>query len=110
MSEEIFNNLSDSLNEAGEILRGETKEFRQFSRTRPLAKKSSNLLAVCAVSDDDDLIPGKLYRVQALPSGNFSLKDEIGETVICDASDFIVVEFQPAVEKRIRKIFDLVPA
>jgi hypothetical protein len=108
VSEEVFKTLSNSLNEAGEILRGETKEFRQFTRTRPPSAKSTNLLAVCAVSDDEDLIPGKLYRVKVLPSGNLSLKDESGETVICDPSDFIIVEFQPAVEKRIRKIFDRV--
>ena len=108
MSEEVFKSLSGSLSEAGEILRGETKEFREFDRVRGASKKSATALAVCGVSDDDDLISGKLYRVKILPSGNISVRDESGETVVCDASDFIVVEFKPAIEKRIRKIFDRV--
>lgn len=104
MSKEVFRSLAGSLNEAGEILSGKTKEFRHFVRTRPTKGKSVSALAICVVSDDEDLIPGKLYSVCILPSGKVTVKDESGETVICDPSDFILVEFQPAVERRIRKL------
>lgn len=104
VSEKVFNSLSQSLREAGEIMRGETKDFREFTRTRPAKGDRASALAIAVISDDEDLIPGKLYSVRILPSGNIAAKDESGETVICDPSDFILVEFQPAVEREIRKI------
>ena len=110
MSEKVFNSLSASLREAGEILRGETKDFRQFAEPRPAKSKKVLALAICAVSDDEDLVPAKLYSVCILPSGNITVKDESGETVICDPSDFILVEFKPAVERRIRKLVEPVGA
>ena len=106
MSKKVFKSFSASLKEAREILRGETKDFRQFTEPRPAKSKKVMALAICAVSDDEDLVPGKLYSVYILPSGNITVKDENGETVICDASDFILVEFKPAVERRIRKLVD----
>lgn len=104
MSEKVFKSIAGSLREAGEILRGETKDFRQFVKTRPESAGSVSTLAICTVSDDDDLITGKLYNVNVLPSGKIAVRDESNEIVICDGADFILVEFQPAVERRIRKL------
>lgn len=108
MSEKVFNSLAGSLREAGKILSGETKEFRQFVRKRPINTKPISALAICTVADDEELIAGKLYTVNVMPASKITVKDESGETVICDASDFILVEFKPAVELRIRKIVGVV--
>lgn len=104
MSAKVFKSLFQSLTEAGEILRGESKDFRQFTRTRPAKRSSTTVLAICVVTDDEDLIAGKVYSVQLLPSDRIAVKDESGETVICDTGDFLLVKFQPSVEKKIRKI------
>lgn len=110
MSEEVFKSLSESLNEAGEILRGETIGHREFVRQISPVQRSTKALAICAVSDDEDLIRGKLYRVKILASGKITVKDESGEAVLCDPSDFVLVKFQPAVARRIGKILDGVAA
>ena len=108
MSESIFNSLAGSLHEASEILLGDNTEFRKFVRARPNETKIVSALAVCMVTDDEELIPGKLYNVCVLPSGKITVKDECGETLICDSKDFVLLKFQPALEKRIKKIVDLV--
>lgn len=108
MSEEVFKSLSESLSEAGEILRGEEKGHREFVRQITRIRKSATALAICAVTDDEDLIPGKLYWVKVLGNGKIAVKDESRETVLCDPSDFVLVKFEPAVARRIGKILDSV--
>jgi hypothetical protein len=110
MSEKVFKSIAGSLREAGEILRGETKDYRQFIKSRSSAGGPVSALAICAASDEDELIPGKLYTVNILPSGRITVRDESGETVICGPNDFILVEFQPDLERRIRKLVNPVTA
>ena len=75
MSEKVFNSLAGSPREAGKILSGETKEFRQFARERPLNTKPVCALAICTVTDDEELIAGKLYAVNVIPVGKITVKD-----------------------------------
>jgi hypothetical protein len=63
MSSKQFESLSQSLNEAGKILRGEEKPSRKFIFER---KSKSNqpqkALAICLETDDETLlIRGKVY-------------------------------------------------
>ena len=45
-------------------------------------------MATCLISDDDYFVFGKKYLIRLLPTGRIAVKDENGETVICDKKDF----------------------
>lgn len=103
MSAKVFNSLMKSIEEAGGILRGEVTDYRSFSVEGPSRRNPQAALAIF-VGDDDELINGKIYNVQILSNGSVTVKDEDGETTICDKEDFLPVRFDPKVEKRIRQL------
>jgi hypothetical protein len=105
MSKEVFNSLSKSLSEAGDILRGKIEPSRVFTYERSDAQpKPEKFLAVCIDTDDAELfIPGKIYEVKLL-STRYSVKDESGETVLCPTDAFLPLKFQAQVEKKIRAV------
>ena len=105
MSQEVFDSLSQSLKEAGAILRGETDDYREFKKESEPQKRESNALAVCVETDDADLlIVGKIYVIKILNDKRIAVTDESGETVICPKDDFLIVEFQPKIEKKLREL------
>ncbi len=105
MSQKVFDSLSQSLKEAGAILRGETDDYREFTKEDGPQKNQSNALAVCFKSDDKDLlIIGKIYNVKILNGKRIAVTDEARETVICPIEDFLIVEFQPNIEKKLRDL------
>lgn len=99
----VFENLKSSLQEAGGILHGELMDVRKFQSERAAGVKSANALAVF-VGSDDDLVKGKIYDVSIYSDGDFLVRDESGESVICDKSDFLIVKFQPKAEKLLRQL------
>lgn len=103
MSARIFNSLMKSLEEAGGILRGEITDYRSFTIERPSRKGPQSALAIF-IGSDDELINGKIYNVQILSTGSITVKDESGETTICDKEDFLPVKFDPKVERRIKQM------
>jgi hypothetical protein len=103
MSSKHFESLSQSLKEAGKILCGEEKPSREFTFER---KSKSNqpqkALAICLETDDEHLlIRGKVYEVEVLKK-YLCVIDEEGESVICEPSSFLIVEFNPQTEQILR--------
>jgi hypothetical protein len=103
MSSKQFESLSQSLKEAGKILHGEEKPSRKF--TFELKSKSNQprkALAICLETDDETLlIRGKVYEVEVLKK-YLCVFDEEGESVICELSSFLIVEFNPQTEQILR--------
>jgi len=92
-----------SIQEAGGILRGEITDYESFVVERQPKSKALTALAVF-VGKDDELVSGKIYPVRILPSGSFVVRDESGESVICDKTDFLIAKFQPKAEKLLREL------
>jgi hypothetical protein len=103
MSSKQFESLSQSLKEAGKILRGEEKPSREFIFER---KSNSNqpqkALAICLETDDENLlIRGKVYEVEVLKK-YLCVVDEEGEPVVCEPTSFLIVEFNSQTEQILR--------
>lgn len=104
MSAEVVRSLTKSIREAGGILRGEISDFESWNLPRSGRRRNpTNALAVF-VGDDDDFIVGRIYDLRVLPSGRVLATSEIGEPVIFDGSDFLIVKFQPKAEKLLRRL------
>jgi hypothetical protein len=106
MSEKVFKELSESVREAGEILRGEREPSRVFEVNAPRGmKKPETHFAVCVQTDDPDLlIPRKIYEVTTLGSGRVSVLDEAGETAIYPADHFILMELPREVVEALSRV------
>ena len=102
MSERVYKSLAQSLREAGAIFRGEAKDFRQFTRKQNPTRNPSAFLAVC-INGDENLIDGKIYAVK-ITANRILVKDESGENVLCPPEDFLLVKFQPKIEKILRQL------
>jgi len=98
MNSERFEQLRSSVIEAGLIMRGERKPSREFTHgivTEP--KPLQEIWAICLESADPQLlIPRKLYLVKYGETGVW-VRDESGETVVCDKEDFLPLTFAPEV-------------
>ncbi len=98
MNTERFEQLRSSVIEAGLIMSGELKPSREFTHdivTEP--KPLQEIWAICLESDDSQLlIPRKLYLVKYGETGVW-VRDENGETVVCDKEDFLPLSFSPEV-------------
>lgn len=98
MSSENFERLKESIIEAGQVLRGECEPSRVFTRQAPTAPTTETLTewAVCVTTEDDALIPLKLYEIRRSASGRVWVRDEAGETLICPAEWFLPLTLTPA--------------
>jgi len=95
-----FEQLKDSVIEAGAIMRGEIEPARIFQvEVINSAEVSPETWAICLDSDDHSLlIPRKLYSVRFVDGGAW-VRDENGEMTSCDADDFLPVAFAPEVQQ-----------
>lgn len=98
MNTERFEQLRSSVIEAGLIMSGDRKPSRDFVHeivTKPLP--SQEIWAVCLESEEPQLlVPRKLYLVKYGETGVW-VRDEKGETVVCDKEDFLPLAFAPEV-------------
>jgi hypothetical protein len=103
MSSKQFESLSQSLNEAGKILRGEEKPSREFTFNREnITGKPQKALAIYLETDDEKLlIRGKIYEVEILKK-YLCVIDEANESVICEPASFLIVSFEPKTEQILR--------
>ncbi len=98
MSTGRFEQLRSSVIEAGFIMSGAGKPSREYTyeivtETKPLQE----IWAVCIQSDEPQLlVPRKLYLVKYGETGVW-VRDERGETVVCDKEDFLPLAFAPEV-------------
>lgn len=100
MNTERFEQLRSSVIEAGLIMSGELKPSREFQHKIVTAPKPlEEIWAICLESDEPKLlIPRKLYLVKYGETGVW-VRDENGETVVCDKEDFLPLAFAPEVEE-----------
>ncbi len=100
MNKKNFKNLLNSVNQAGEILRGELTPIREFQvevAKLPLHKKEG--FALCIKSDEAELlIPSKIYRAKFSSNNYVGVTDETGESAIYPADFFLKLDFPSEVE------------
>ena len=107
MSKERFERLRESVIEAGQVMRGKRQPSREFTYEIELTERSKSRQAdwaICLTSDEDALVPLKLYRVKYSTSGHVSVVDEEGETLICPAKWFLRVSLAPEVKQQVAEL------
>ena len=106
MSTGNFERLKESIIEAGQVLRGECEPSRVFTRrvTDGLRSEPQPEWAVCVTTDDDALIPLKLYEIRRSAGGRVWVRDEAGETVICPEEWFMPMALTPAVRQAVASL------
>src|SRR5713226_6309606 len=104
MSKERFERLRESVIEAGQVLRGERQPSREFTYQVEVSQRGRHPQtgwAICVMSDEDALIPLKLYRIKYSKTGYVSVVDEEGEKLVCPASWFVPVRLAPEVRQQV---------
>ena len=104
MSKERFERLRDSVIEAGEVMRGKRQPSREFTYEIELTESTKSRQpdwAICLTSDEDALVPLKLYRVKFSTTGHASVIDEEGEKLVCPAKWFLRVSLAPEVKQQV---------
>lgn len=102
MNEKDFNELKQSIIDAGLMIRGELQPSREFVFEKKSAKDASEIesWAICIGDEDDELIPLKIYKVVFRPHlKTVKVIDESGETLICPQSWFLPMSFPSKVKK-----------
>jgi hypothetical protein len=102
MNEKNFNELLESVKEAGLIETSEIAPSREFVLERNLQANKSNIetFAICLSGEDEQIIPLKIYRVVLQPKHRTcTVTDENGETLVCPIEWFLPVEFPENIEK-----------
>ncbi len=99
MKKENIENLTESIKEAGKILRGELESSRQFFVEVGISKAGTKGYALCVRTDDSKLlIPSKIYRARFSSNGKIGIIDEEGEAAIYPASFFVKLEVPTEIE------------
>lgn len=107
MSKERFERLRESVIEAGQVLRGERKPSREFTYQIEVSKRGKGEppeWAICVTTDEDALIPLKLYRIKYSKTGYVSVVDEEGEKLVCPASWFVPARLAPEVRQQVAEL------
>ena len=107
MSKERFERLRESVIEAGQVLRGERKPTREFTYQIEVCQRGKGAQtewAICVTSDEDALIPLKLYRIKYSKTGYVSVVDEEGEKLVCPENWFVAVRLAPEVRQQVAEL------
>jgi hypothetical protein len=102
MSKNKFNELLQSVKEAGMMESGDLLPEREFVIEKKMRTDSPSVraFAVCLTDEDESLIPMKIYHVTVQPKlKTCTVKDENGETVVCPAEWFLPIEFPTKIER-----------
>ena len=103
MDKSRFENLKESIIEAGKIMRGEMKPSREFTLEidRSEIEPPVETWAVCVETDDEELlIPGKLYHIKI--SGDAVLvRDEEDEAALYSTEFFMPVSLPSEVTQKL---------
>lgn len=106
MTEINLSELLESVREIGLIEAGKLAPSREFVIEKRYASDSPNLttFAICLSSEDEDLIPLKIYQVILQPRHKTcTVKDENDETTVCPIEWFLPVEFPANIERLIEE-------
>lgn len=103
MNKELYEELLESIREAGAIQRGEMKPSRVFHHPSPPSDYvPEQRFAVCVQTDDPKLLqPRKLYQVTMLGDDAVKVTDEAGESAIYPADFFVLIDLTPEAEQAI---------
>lgn len=106
MKEKDFNNLKQSVVEAGLMMRGELEPSREFTLKKNKKKAESfETWAICVTRDDEELVPLKLYKIEVYPQlSKVAVTDEAGETLVCPQDFFLPVQFKQEVTDYLKKV------
>lgn len=107
MSKERFERLRESVVEAGQVLRGERKPSREFSYQIEVSQRGKGAQtewAICVTTDEDALIPLKLYRIKYSKTEYVSVVDEEGEKLVCPGSSFVPALLAPEVKQQVTEL------
>lgn len=105
MNKKDFNNLKESVIEAGKVMRGEMKPSREFTFKVDTSKIKPPVeaWAVCVETDDEELmIPGKIYPVKIVDD-YILVDDEEDEATFYPKEFFITVSLPAEVTRRLDK-------
>jgi hypothetical protein len=105
MKKEDFAGLLESVQQAGEILRGTRQPSRHFVRHIDEAETGRNRsgLAVCVETDDPELlIPFKVYEVEFIDDV-VCLTDEAGESAVYPREFLLALSFDVSTENLLRE-------
>jgi len=109
MDKKRFEDLQESIIEAGKVMRGESKPSREFTFEIDSSEIKSPVetWAICIETDDDELlITGKIYPVK-ISSDAVWVRDEEGEATLCPKEFFLPIALPQKVK---RKLANLVQA
>lgn len=107
MSKERFERLRESVIEAGQVMRGNRQPSREITyEVEPSGrgKFRQTEWAICLTSDEDALVPLKLYRVKFSRTGHVSVVDDEGERLVCPARWFLRVRLAPEVKQQVAEL------
>ena len=109
MDKERFEDLKESIVEAGKIMRGEMKPSREFTFEIDSSETESLIetWAICIETDDEELlIPGKLYFIKI--SGDAVLvRDEEDEAALYSKDFFIPVALPQEVTQKLTNLAEV---
>lgn len=106
MNKDNFDKLLESVKEVGLIENGELSSSREFVVEKRFTVDSPNVntFAICLSSQDEDLIPLKIYHVVLQPRHKTcTVKDENNETTVYPIDWFLPVEFSSNIERLIKE-------
>jgi hypothetical protein len=106
MDKKRFEELKESIIEAGKIMRGEIEPSREFVYEVDSSEIAPpvNVWAVCVETDDEELlIPGKIYSVK-IGKTRIWVVDEEGEATLCPEEFFLPISLPSEVSNRLEKL------
>ncbi len=106
MNEEDFRELLDGIKEVGMTENGTMQPNREFAIEGQFTPHLTNekTFAICLSSEDEALIPLKIYQVTLQPRHNTcTVKDENNETTACPIDWFLPIEFPSRIERLIQE-------
>ena len=104
MNDKDFNELLESIRETALMEKGELTPVREFAVKNQKNSRNVKAFAICLTTEDDELIPMKIYNVIFHPHlKNCTVKDENNETLVCPDEWFLPVEFPNNIKKVLEK-------
>ncbi len=105
MNEKNFKELLESIKEVGLMEKGELEPAREFViKNQPNSNSGVKAFAVCLTTEDEELVPMKIYSVIFHPKlKTCTVKDENNETLVCPDEGFLPVEFPNKIKKVLEK-------
>ena len=106
MDKQRFDDLKESIIEAGKVMRGEMKPSREFTFAVDTSEihKPIETWAICVETDDEELmIPGKVYAVK-ITRNRILVTDEEGEPAFYPKEFFMPISLPAEVSLKLGEV------